>query len=60
MVVTGKNAENYILSENVEKSGRQIFICLECNISMWQENRLKNSHNTCKTLRTPSQRDDQC
>lgn len=22
MVVTGKNAENYILSENVEKSGR--------------------------------------
>mgnify|MGYP006891198659 FL=1 len=25
MVVTGKNAENYILSENVEKSGRQIF-----------------------------------
>ena len=25
MVVTGKNAENHILSENVEKSGRQIF-----------------------------------
>lgn len=26
MVVTGKNAENHILSENVEKSGRQIFV----------------------------------
>ena len=26
MVVTGKNAENYILSENVEKSGRQICV----------------------------------
>ena len=25
MVVTGKNAENHILSENVEKSGRQVF-----------------------------------
>lgn len=24
MVVTGKNAENYVLSENVEKSGRQV------------------------------------
>lgn len=26
MVVTGKSAENHILSENVEKSGRQIFV----------------------------------
>ena len=26
MVVTGKNAENHILSKNVEKSGRQIFV----------------------------------
>ena len=26
MVVTGKNAENHILSENVEKSGRQKFV----------------------------------
>lgn len=25
MVVTGKNAENHILSENVEKSGRHVF-----------------------------------
>ena len=25
MVVTGKNAEYHIMSENVEKSGRQIF-----------------------------------
>ena len=26
MVVTGKNAENHILSKKVEKSGRQIFV----------------------------------
>ena len=25
MVVTGKNAENHILSKKMEKSGRQIF-----------------------------------
>ena len=26
MVVTGKNAENHIMSENVEKSGRQVLV----------------------------------
>ena len=26
MIVTGKNAENHILSKKVEKSGRQIFV----------------------------------
>ena len=34
MVVTGKNAENHIMSENVEKSGRQVLAGLICCITI--------------------------
>ena len=45
MVVTGKNAENHILSENVEKSGFQL---------QWREVRSSQLLKRCKNERRGS------